>query len=124
MNCIEYSFGLLARTIDQIIELNQQIREFQALKQKAFFIIFVGVVNHWVVLIVEKKGTRLLPNFQQEDYQKGKKFEHKFWLLDSSNIVHLDKSEFELPDVIMERVRQKIRLGLKATNKFNIKMTI
>ena len=51
-------------------------------------------------------------------FKKGKKFDQKFFLLDSSNIVHLDKTELELPEIIMERVRQKIRLGLKATNKF------
>ena len=54
----------------------------------------------------------------------GKKSDNKFLLLYSSNIVHLDKLEMEVPDLIMERVRQKIRLGLKATSKFQIEMTI
>jgi len=53
-------------------------------------------------------------------YMTGKKSDNKFFLLDSSNIVHLDKLEMEVPDLIMERVRQKIRLGLKATSKFQI----
>ena len=45
-------------------------------------------------------------------------------MLDSSNFVHLDKTELELPDLIMDRVRERIKLGLKASSKFQIQMTI
>lgn len=112
------------RTIDQIIQFDAQIKEFQALECPAIFVIFVGVVNHWVAFVAHKKGAKALKPYAQLLYKKGKKFDNKFYLLDSSNIEHLDKSELELPELIMERVRQRIRLGLKATNKFQIKMTI
>ena len=39
-------------------------------------------------------------------------------------MVHLDKSVYRLPDVVMDRVREKVRLGLKATEKFLVQMTI
>ena len=38
--------------------------------------------------------------------------------------MHLNKTELELPDLIMDRVRERIQLGMKASNKFQIKMTI
>ena len=124
INVIEYSFGLLHRTIDQVITFDRQIKEFLALKVPAIFVIFVGVVNHWVTFIAQKKGKRALPDFSQVNYKKGKKNDHKFYLLDSSNFVHLDKTELELPELVMERVREKVQLGLKASSMFQVKMTI
>ena len=44
--------------------------------------------------------------------------------MDSSNFVHLSKNELELPELIMDRVRERIKLGLKASSRFQIKMTI
>ena len=44
--------------------------------------------------------------------------------MDSSNMVHLDKKVNELPQIVMQRVQEKIRLGLKATEKFLVEMTI
>ena len=63
MDMIEYSFGLFHRTIDQIIALDMKIKEFNALKKPAIFVMFVGVVNHWVTFIAQKKGKRSLPDF-------------------------------------------------------------
>ena len=63
-NIMDYSFGLMHRTIDQIIIFNDQIKEFSALKTSAIFVIFAGVVNHWVAFIVKKKGAKGLPLFQ------------------------------------------------------------
>ena len=85
MSMIEYSFGLMHRTVDQVIEMDMQIREFKQLTKPAIFIIFIGVVNHWVTLIVQKKGRRSSPDFQQLQYKKGKKSDNKYYLLDSSN---------------------------------------
>ena len=39
-------------------------------------------------------------------------------------MIHLDKKVTELPAVVMQRVHEKIKLGLKATEKFLIEMTI
>ena len=44
--------------------------------------------------------------------------------MDSSNFQHLDKTELQIPDVVMERVRDRIRIGLKSASMFQIKMTI
>jgi hypothetical protein len=38
--------------------------------------------------------------------------------MDSSNMIHLNKKVTDLPSVVMERVHEKVRLGLKATEKF------
>ena len=54
----------------------------------------------------------------------GKKYDNKYFLLDSSNFQHLDKKELEIPDVVMARVRERIVVGLKASSQFQIKMTI
>lgn len=52
------------------------------------------------------------------------KLQTKFYLLDSSNIQHLKEKSKRLPDVAMERVFEKVRLGLKAADKFMTNMTI
>ena len=39
-------------------------------------------------------------------------------------MTHLDKKVIDLPSVVMQRVQEKIRLGLKATEKFLVEMTI
>ena len=44
--------------------------------------------------------------------------------MDSSNLQHLKENRERLPDVIMDRVYEKVALGLKATDKFMTKMTI
>ena len=43
------------------------------MNKPAIFVIFIGVVNHWVAFIVQKKGKRSLPDFQLMQYKKGKK---------------------------------------------------
>mmetsp|Transcript_22135 Transcript_22135/g.29591 ORF Transcript_22135/g.29591 Transcript_22135/m.29591 type:complete len:93 (-) Transcript_22135:1480-1758(-) len=91
---------------------------------KSIFVLFIGVVNHWVVFIVRKKGAKGKMTHLQEPYRTGKKLDNKFFLLDSSNFAHLDKPELQIPDVVMDRVRERIKLGLKASSKFQIKMTI
>ena len=55
---------------------------------------------------------------------RGDKSQLKFYLLDSSNFEHLNKTPEQIPDMIQERVQEKVALGLKATDKFLIKMTI
>lgn len=40
--------------------------------------------------------------------------------MDSTNLVHMNKESQQVPDVIMERVRQRVRMGLKVTEKFTI----
>ena len=38
--------------------------------------------------------------------------------MDSSNLLHLKEASHRLPDIINERVIEKVKLGLKATDKF------
>ena len=86
--------------------------------------LFVGVVNHWIVFIVKKKGAKGKLLRLQDTFRSGKKFDNKYFVMDSSNFQHLDKTELQIPDVVMERVRDRIRIGLKSASMFQIKMTI
>lgn len=72
-----FSFGLLGHNVDQIKELNSDILSFMRTKNEAIFTLYLGVVNHWVCLIVHK--TKEDPTRPQ------------FYLLDSSNLVFLEK---------------------------------
>ena len=54
----------------------------------------------------------------------GRKRLTKFYLLDSSNIQHLAQDEGDLPDLMIERIRERIKLGLRSTSEFQIRMTI
>ena len=65
-----------------------------------------------------------LPDRQKDKIKKGLKYDTQCYLLDSSNLVHLDKLPEGLVDVVLDRVKEKIMLGLKAPEKFLIEMTI
>jgi len=40
--------------------------------------------------------------------------------MDSTNLAHLGRESLEVPSEVMERVRERIRMGLKVTEKFLI----
>lgn len=84
----------------------------------------MGAVNHWVALVVHKPAWDSLSKLKQSKITRQEKFRTKFYLLDSSNIKHLRENTERLPDVINERVFDKVKLGLKASNKFMTQMTI
>ena len=84
---------------------------------------FVGVVNHWVALVCHKPDPKALSTSKLKKAEAGINLT-KIYYLDSTNLIHLDAENAVVPDRIMDRVRQKIKLGLKATDKWTIKMTI
>lgn len=47
-------FGSLQATPEQIKEINDQISSFLASETEAVFIVFIGVLNHWVTLMAHK----------------------------------------------------------------------
>jgi hypothetical protein len=69
-----YAFGLFQHNVDQIKVLDEDIQKFKKTKKDAAFVLYLGVVNHWVTLIVHKTAGKL-----------------NFYLLDSSNLHFLDK---------------------------------
>ena len=84
---------------------------FLAHEGKAVFVIFFGVVNHWICVVVHKSGISGRSN--------------DIYVLDSSNIQHLDQPEENLDALSLEsRCWKKIRLGLKPTIKFMCEMSI
>jgi hypothetical protein len=89
-------------------ELDDDIIRFRASKKEAIFTLFLGVVNHWITLIVQKSLDGSL----------------KFYLLDSSNIVFLDKTDEQLPEVMEHRERERCKIINKPTLPFTIKMSI
>lgn len=107
---IEYSMGNLQGDRDTILHLDEQIRAFFEHQGQAIFVFFVGVVNHWITVVVKK------PNAHQPI---------QVYLLDSSNVKHLDKPEEALDSLSVEsRCWKKIRVGLKPTIKFMVEMSI
>ena len=97
-------------------DLHEQVYNFLSIKDHAaVLVLFIGVVNHWVTLVVHRHQIKQFSPSDQDKVLKGKKFSTLCYWLDSANLVHMDKPDYNLPDVVMERVREKIRLGLKAT---------
>jgi hypothetical protein len=53
----EFSFGLIAYHSlprESIKEMDKNVRKFVKTKGKAIFCFFIGLVNHWVTVIVHK----------------------------------------------------------------------
>jgi len=73
-------------------------------------VFFLGVVNHWVTFIAHKeKGDPTI----------------RFYYVDSNNFVTLNKIDEQLPDLIEQRDREKVSLGInKKPNLFMSKMSI
>lgn len=109
---MEYSFGNFAVSDkDAVMQNDNQLEFFQAHQGQAIMVIFLGVVNHWIALVIHKTG------FDGEP--------HEIYLLDSSNIDHLSLHEGALAAQSIEsRCWKKIRVGLKPTNKFMVEMSI
>lgn len=79
---IEYSFGNIGLDRDVIVHLNSQIEAFQAHPGKAIFVVFFGVVNHWITIVVHKARANVEKN--------------EFYVLDSVNQLHLNRPEEDL----------------------------
>ncbi len=69
---------------------------------------FLGVVNHWVTLLVHKTAAHRL----------------HFYFLDSGNLSYLDKLDEQLPEVMLRRSREKQKYGMKPASPFMTKMSI
>jgi len=83
---------------------------FKKSKKEAIFALYLGVVNHWVCLIVHKT--------LEEPHRP------KFYLLDSSNLFFLEKIDEQIPEVMIKRSRDKELYGMKQHTNFFIKMSI
>ena len=90
IDTIEFSFGLIHRNTDQIIHTDNQVKEYLEHRGEAIFIMFVGAVNHWVAFIAAKENYEGMDGNSRRSIQCGEKKLTKFYLLDSSNINHLD----------------------------------
>jgi cephalosporin-C deacetylase-like acetyl esterase len=86
-------------------------------------VVFLAVVNHWVALVAHKPDPENLSVKKTQKQESGINLT-KVYYLDSSNFQHLHKENTLVPEVVMDRVRDKIRCGLKVTEKFAIEMTI
>lgn len=56
MSLFLYGFGLFNHNIDQIKELEEDIRAFRENKGEAIMTLFIGAVNHWVTLVIHKEA--------------------------------------------------------------------
>ena len=75
-NKVEYSFGNFVNDKDNTVHFGEQIKAFQAHQGQAIFVLFIGVVNHWVTIVVNKPA--------------GPQAENELYLFDSSNAKILD----------------------------------
>ena len=66
--------------------MDRDITSFKQAPKNAIFVWYLGVVNHWVTLIVHKENDKIT-----------------FYLLDSSNLIFLDKVEEQLSEVMLQR---------------------
>eukprot|EP00347_Sterkiella_histriomuscorum_P012748 403367374 len=105
-----YAFGLFQHNTEQIKEIETSIKRFRSNENEAIFTFFIGAVNHWVSMVIHKpRGSNQTP---------------KFYLLDSSNLEFLNKSDEQLPEVMEKRSREKNKIGMKPSSFFNMKMSI
>jgi len=82
---------MIQRSAEEILELHEQITNFLAVKNApAVFVLFLGVVNHWVALVLHRPDFEKLTDDQKSKIMKGQKYDTYCYLMDSSNIVHLD----------------------------------
>ena len=51
---IEYSFGSLVMERETCQKLDQQVQQFKAHNGQAVFVVFFGVVNHWICVVIHK----------------------------------------------------------------------
>jgi hypothetical protein len=68
---------MLGQNVDAVKKMESDIQSFRRTKKEAIFTWYVGVVNHWVGIIVHKTK------------EEPKKL--NFYLLDSSNLHFLEK---------------------------------
>lgn len=77
---------------------------------QAIFVFFLGVVNHWISVVIHKPAATATS---------------QIFVLDSVNIKHMDRPDEDLELLALEsRCWKKIRLGLKPTLKFMVEMSI
>ena len=63
---------------------------------------------------------------KSEEGESGVVFVDKvdFYFLDSSNMTHLDIDDSDCPEFFNQRVKNRVEVGMKPTNKFMVKMAI
>jgi hypothetical protein len=121
---VEHTYGLFKQTPDQVLDLHEKIANFSQEKERpAILILFVGVVNHWVTFVAYKPDPKNLSQAKKQKVKNGENLT-KLYYLDSTNLVHMDSENATVPERIMDRVREKIRLGLKVTDKWTVSVTI
>lgn len=120
----EYSFGLIQKEPNEVHNINETIEKFRKVKDKpAILVIFMGLANHWVCLVAHHPGLKNLSPRKQEKLKQGQSLT-KIYMLDSANTAHLHIPVEQIPEFIIERQRDKIRVGMNAWDKFGVKMTI
>lgn len=91
---------------------DKKVRAFLDHQGQAILAIFFGVVNHWISIVVHKSGeSQDAPN--------------EIYVLDSSNVKHMDRSDDEIQAVQLEaRCWSRIRQGLKPMDKWMVEYSI
>ena len=86
MRLLFFNFGLINLSHEEVQDLDDRIREFRETPGEAIMGLMLGAVNHWLSLVVYKKGS-------------GDQRDIELFLLDSADTVFLDKDYRQLPEV-------------------------
>ena len=63
---LEYSFGLVHRSPEQMMEIHEQVTNFLSVQtHPSILVIFLGVVNHWVAIVAKRPNMSKLTAKQQ-----------------------------------------------------------
>lgn len=75
---------------------------------------------------MKKAGNQSPKEEESEESDGGVVFVDKldFYFLDSSNMKHLDIPDKDCPEFFNKRVKDRVDVGMKPTNKFAVKMAI
>ena len=71
---ISEQFTLMQFYLEELVRIKEDLESFQAANRESVFVVFLGLLNHWVTVIAHK-----------EPVGNGNKFETRLYLFDSMN---------------------------------------
>lgn len=120
---VRYRKGLIEASCEQIIDLHESLVNFQKRssqeesgQQIMVLLLHLPLSKHWVSFVIHSPDKKNLSKRKLEKVESGVSLT-KIYYLDSLNISHLGKPASMVPNLVMTRLKEKIKLGLKATDR-------
>lgn len=100
-----FSFGQFQNTKEEILQIHKSIQEFKTTWKESVLVFVLGVVNHWMPLVIYKEGEGAKP---------------EFYFFDSWNLPLLDWDDLEVEDKINQLDDEHYQItGKKRRPAFN-----